>query len=347
MTNTSDLRISGLRPLISPAVLEYEMPVPAGAADMISSARRSAAAILAGRDERLLVVAGPCSIHDPDAALEYAGMLKAAAGRFADELFVIMRVYFEKPRTTVGWKGLINDPFRDDSFEINTGVRLARRLLLDLAKLGVPAGTEFLDSISPQFIADLISWGTIGARTTESQLHRELASGLSMPVGFKNGTSGSVRVAVDAIVSASRPHNFPGVTKQGVAAIFSTVGNRECHLILRGGRSGPNYSADDVSAAAAMLADAGQAPHLMVDCSHANSAKDHRNQPLVAAALAEQIAAGRRAVAAVMLESNLVEGSQPPGPDLVRGMSITDACIGWDATVEVLENLAAAVRQRR
>lgn len=347
MIATSDLRIAGIRPLVSPAVLEYDMPVPGEAAGLIAAARRSCADIMAGRDDRLLLVVGPCSIHDPDAALEYARLLKSAADRLAGELFVVMRVYFEKPRTTVGWKGLINDPFRDDSFEINDGLRLARRLLLDLARLGVPAGTEFLDTISPQFMTDLISWGAIGARTTESQLHRELASGLSMPVGFKNGTGGSVQMAVDAIVSASKPHHFPGVTKQGVAAIFSTTGNSDCHIILRGCKGGTNYESTSVEAAAALLATAGLPPYLMVDCSHGNSRKNFHNQAVVAADLAAQIAGGSRTLAAVMLESNLVEGNQPLGPNLVRGQSITDACVNWDTTVEILEMLAAAVRERR
>lgn len=346
MIATSDLRISGLRPLVSPAVLEYDMPVSGEASRVVAEARRTIAAIMTGQDQRLLVVVGPCSIHDTDAAMEYARLLQAEAGRLADELFIVMRVYFEKPRTTVGWKGLINDPHRNDSFEINDGLRLSRRLLLDLANLGLPAGTEFLDTISPQFMTDLISWGAIGARTTESQLHRELASGLSMPVGFKNGTGGSVQMAVDAVISASNPHHFPGVTKQGVAAIFSTTGNTDCHIILRGGKSGPNYDGASLAAAAALLAKAGLPPHLMADCSHGNSRKDFRNQPLVAADLAGQISAGSHTITAVMVESNLVEGSQPLGPNLVRGQSITDACIGWETTVEVLTTLATAVRRR-
>lgn len=344
---TSDLRISGTHPLVSPAILEYDFPVPNAVGQMIYEARTASANILAGRDDRLLVVVGPCSIHDPAAAIEYGEALKREADRFAGDLLILMRVYFEKPRTTVGWKGLINDPHLDDSFDINHGLRLARRLLLDLAKLGLPAGTEFLDTISPQFIADLISWGAIGARTTESQLHRELASGLSMPVGFKNGTGGSVQMAVDAIISASRPHHFLGVTKQGVSAILSTTGNLTCHLILRGGSNGTNYDADSISAAAALLEARELPPHLMVDCSHGNSLKDFRNQPKVAADIGAQIAAGSRTIAAVMIESNLVEGNQPLGSDLVRGQSVTDACIGWDTTVEVLESLATAVRDRR
>jgi 3-deoxy-7-phosphoheptulonate synthase len=332
---------------MSPAILEYDFPIPNAASQVIFDARSQAAAILQGASDRLLVVVGPCSIHDPEAALEYAGLLKQQADRLQDELLIIMRVYFEKPRTTVGWKGLINDPHLDDSFDINRGLRLARRLLLDLANLGLPAGTEFLDTISPQYFADLISWGAIGARTTECQLHRELASGLSMPVGFKNGTGGSIQMALDAIESASRPHHFLGVTKQGVSAIVATTGNSTCHIILRGGKSGPNFDAPHVAEVAAMLSRHHLPPYLMVDCSHGNSLKNFRNQPLVAADLAAQVAAGSRAVTALMIESNLVEGNQPLGPHLTRGQSITDACIGWDTTVEVLDNLAAAVRSRR
>ena len=347
---TDDLRISGLNPLISPAVLAYYLPVTEPASELVAAARTQAEAILQGGDDRLLAVVGPCSIHDPAAALEYAVRLKQLAERLADDIFIVMRVYFEKPRTTVGWKGLINDPHMDDSFDINHGLRIARKLLLDLATMGMPAGTEFLDTISPQYIADLISWGAIGARTTESQVHRELASGLSMPVGFKNGTGGSIQIALDAIESASHPHHFLSVTKQGVSAIISTSGNDSCHLILRGGKSGPNYAAADIAAVTALLSKAHLPPFLMVDCSHGNSAKDYRRQPLVARDLAAQLAAGSRAITAVMIESNLVEGSQSPHPDptqLVPGQSVTDACINWDDTVGVLEDLAAAVRSRR
>ncbi|MEO0018912.1 MAG: hypothetical protein RLZZ522_2195 [Verrucomicrobiota bacterium] len=347
MILTSDLRISATHPLVSPAILEYDFPLPTTASQVIFDARSQAAAILQGADDRLLVVVGPCSIHDPGAAMEYAHALKDLADRLRDDLLIVMRVYFEKPRTTVGWKGLINDPHLDDSFDINHGLRLARRLLLDLANLGLPAGTEFLDTISPQYIADLISWGAIGARTTECQLHRELASGLSMPVGFKNGTGGSIQMALDAVASASQPHHFLGVTKQGVSAILSTTGNTTCHIILRGGKTGPNYDAAHLAEATAMLTRQHLPPHLMVDCSHGNSLKDFRRQPLVAADLAAQIAAGSRAITALMIESNLVEGSQPLGPHLTRGQSITDACIGWDATIAVLETLATAVRTRR
>lgn len=347
---TDDLRITGLNPLISPAVLAYYLPLTEPASELVASARAQADAILRGEDDRLLAIVGPCSIHDPDAAMEYAEQLKAEAKRVEKDIFVIMRVYFEKPRTTVGWKGLINDPNLDDSFDINQGLRVARGLLLDLANLGVPAGTEFLDTISPQYLADLISWGAIGARTTESQIHRELASGLSMPVGFKNGTGGSIQIALDAIQSASRPHHFLSVTKQGVSAIVSTAGNESCHLILRGGKSGPNYEAADVESAAAMLREQKLTESVMVDCSHGNSMKDYRNQPLVARNIANQIAAGSKVITSVMIESNLVEGNQKLAKDLndmTRGQSVTDACIGWDDTVETLNCLAAAVTKRR
>jgi len=347
---TDDLRITGLRPLISPAVLAYYLPLSETASEVVSAARGQADSILRGHDDRLLVVVGPCSIHDPDAAMEYARNLKAEADRLKDDLLIIMRVYFEKPRTTVGWKGLINDPNLDDSFDINHGLRIARKLLLDLANMGMPAGTEFLDTISPQYIADLIAWGAIGARTTESQIHRELASGLSMPVGFKNGTGGSIQLALDAIRSASRPHHFLSVTKQGVSAIVSTSGNDSCHLILRGGKSGPNFEKDAIDNACAMLREQGLVESVMVDCSHGNSMKDYRNQPLVANALCKQISEGSKAVTSVMIESNLVEGNQPLTEDksaLVRGKSITDACIGWEDTVTVLDRFAEAVRHRR
>jgi 3-deoxy-7-phosphoheptulonate synthase len=285
---------------------------------------------------------------EPEAIPAVGGAMDLAVG--AKDVFVIMRVYFEKPRTTVGWKGLINDPALDDSFDINRGLRVARGLLLDLANMGIPSGTEFLDTISPQYIADLIAWGAIGARTTESQIHRELASGLSMPVGFKNGTGGSIQIALDAIQSSSRPHHFLSVTKQGVSAIVSTAGNDSCHLILRGGKSGPNYEKPEIEAAAAMLREQNLPASVMVDCSHGNSLKDYRNQPLVARNLANQIAAGSKEITSVMIESNLVEGNQKLAKDLstlTRGQSVTDACIGWDDTVETLEFLAAAVRKRR
>jgi 3-deoxy-7-phosphoheptulonate synthase len=347
---TDDLRITGLNPLISPAVLAYYLPLTEQASELVASARAQADAILRGDDDRLLAIVGPCSIHDPEAALEYGAKLKEEAKRLENDVFVVMRVYFEKPRTTVGWKGLINDPNLDDSFDINQGLRIARGLLLDLANMGVPAGTEFLDTISPQYIADLIAWGAIGARTTESQIHRELASGLSMPVGFKNGTGGSIQIALDAIQSSSRPHHFLSVTKQGVSAIVSTAGNDSCHLILRGGKSGPNYERPDIEAAAAMLREQGLAQSVMIDCSHGNSMKDYRNQPLVAKNIAKQVSEGSKVITSVMIESNLVEGNQKLNSDLAkltRGQSVTDACIGWDDTVEVLDQLAESVRQRR
>ncbi len=347
---TDDLRISGLNPLISPAVLAYYLPLTEQASEVVAGARAEADAILRGQDDRLLAIVGPCSIHDPEAALEYAAKLKPLAERLKDDVLVIMRVYFEKPRTTVGWKGLINDPGLNDSFDINRGLRVARGLLLDLANMGMPAGTEFLDTISPQYIADLISWGAIGARTTESQIHRELASGLSMPVGFKNGTGGSIQIALDAIQSASRPHHFLSVTKQGVSAIVSTSGNDSCHLILRGGKSGPNYEKDCIDEVALMLREQVLIESVMVDCSHGNSLKDFRNQPMVARNLANQIAAGCRVITSVMIESNLVEGSQKLTSDisaLKHGQSVTDACLGWNDTVETLAVLAEAVRKRR
>ncbi|MEI6818401.1 MAG: 3-deoxy-7-phosphoheptulonate synthase [Verrucomicrobiota bacterium] len=347
---TDDLRITGLNPLISPAVLAYYLPLAEQASELVANARSQADAILRGEDDRLLAIVGPCSIHDPEAALEYAAKLKQEAKRVEKDIFVIMRVYFEKPRTTVGWKGLINDPRLDDSFDINHGLRVARGLLLDLANMGIPAGTEFLDTISPQYIADLIAWGAIGARTTESQIHRELASGLSMPVGFKNGTGGSIQIALDAIQSSSRPHHFLSVTKQGVSAIVSTAGNESCHLILRGGKNGPNYDFASIADAASLLREQNLAESVMIDCSHGNSLKDYRNQPLVAKSIAEQIAAGSKVITSVMIESNLVEGNQKLAKDLTtltRGQSVTDACIGWDDTVATLDVLAEAVRQRR
>jgi len=347
---TDDLRITGINPLISPAVLAYYLPLKEQASEVVSNARKQADAILRGEDDRLLAIVGPCSIHDPVAAIEYANKLKVEADRIKDDVLIIMRVYFEKPRTTVGWKGLINDPDLDDSFDINRGLRIARGLLLDLANMGMPTGTEFLDAISPQYIADLISWGAIGARTTESQVHRELASGLSMPVGFKNGTGGSIQIALDAIQSSSNPHHFLSVTKQGVSAIVSTSGNETCHLILRGGKSGPNYEKADIDAAVELLGKSGLPESVMVDCSHGNSLKDFKRQPLVAKDLAEQISAGNKAITSVMIESNLVEGNQKLQKDLeslTHGQSVTDACIGWDDTVTVLDTFAKAVRDRR
>jgi 3-deoxy-7-phosphoheptulonate synthase len=346
---TDDVRIESLRPLISPAILMEELPVGEAETKLISDARQEVARIVTGQDDRLVIVVGPCSIHDPEAGLEYAAKLKPAAEALRADLKIVMRTYFEKPRTTVGWKGLINDPKLDGSFSINQGLRVARKFLLDVVELGMPTGTEFLDPISPQFMADLVAWGAIGARTTESQVHRELASGLSMPVGFKNGTSGNVQIAVDAVRSAAEPHRFLSVTKQGLAAIVATRGNKHCHVILRGGRSGPNYSQESVTEAAQALGKAGLRPALMVDCSHANSQKDHKNQVKVAEALAAQVSSGQGSVFGVMIESNLVEGRQDvtPGKALTPGQSITDACLGFDQTLPVLELLASAVRARR
>lgn len=347
--NTDDVRIGSLGPLIPPAILMEELPVEDAAAECIATSRAIAADIIAGRDDRLLVVVGPCSIHDPLAALDYADRLKAQAARHARDLFVMMRCYFEKPRTTVGWKGLINDPRIDGSFKINEGLRVARGVLHDIADRCLPMATEFLDPITPQFVADFISWAAIGARTTESQVHRELASGLSMPVGFKNGTSGAVQVAVDAIRSASHPHHFLSVTKQGLAAIVSTKGNRDCHLILRGGATGPNYDEASIADSVRSLARAGLRESVMVDCSHANSGKDPSRQPMVANAVAELLARGSRNIFGVMLESFIVAGAQAEAPraQLSYGQSITDACLSWQDTVPVLDHLAWAARQRR
>jgi 3-deoxy-7-phosphoheptulonate synthase len=346
---TADLRIESFRPLLPPAILIEELPLGDRGAETVSRARESVAAILNARDDRLVVVVGPCSIHDPVAAIDYARRLRRVADEHARDLFVVMRVYFEKPRTTVGWKGLINDPRLDGTFAINEGLRLARRLLVDLADLGLPAGCEFLDPISPQFIADTVSWGAIGARTTESQVHRELASGLSMPIGFKNGTDGDVQIAIDAVRAGAHPHRFLGVTEQGLGAIVATRGNPDCHVILRGGQSGPNYDAASVEKAATALRDAGLPPRLMIDLSHGNSGKDHRRQPVVARDVAGQVAHGDASIFGVMMESFLVEGRQDlVSPSTLRyGQSITDACMGWDATVGVLAELAEAVRKRR
>ena len=346
---TADLRIESFRPLLPPAILVEELPLGDRGAETVSRGREAVGAILHGRDDRLLVVVGPCSIHDPVAAMDYARRLRRVADQHAQDLFVVMRVYFEKPRTTVGWKGLINDPRLDGTFAINEGLRLARRLLVDLADLGLPAGCEFLDPISPQFIADTVTWGAIGARTTESQVHRELASGLSMPIGFKNGTDGDVQIAIDAVRAGAHPHRFLGVTEQGLGAIVATRGNPDCHVILRGGQSGPNYDSASVQKAAAALRDAGLAPRLMIDLSHGNSGKDHRRQPIVARDIAGQLAQGETAIFGVMMESFLVEGRQDlVTPSALRyGQSITDACMGWDTTVEVLAELADSVRARR
>jgi 3-deoxy-7-phosphoheptulonate synthase len=346
---TDDVRIERLKPLIPPAILMEDLPITEQVSTLVATSRDEISRILNGADDRLLVVVGPCSIHDPAAALEYARRLAAHASALREDLCVVMRVYFEKPRTIVGWKGLINDPHLDGTFAINEGLHRARGFLLDVSRAGLPAGTEFLDPITPQFIADLVSWGAIGARTSESQVHRELASGLSMPVGFKNGTDGTVQIAIDAIRSAAHPHQFLSVTKQGVAAIVVTHGNPDCHVILRGGERGPNYSAEHVERVARDLGRAGLPPRVMVDCSHANSGKDHHRQPAVARDLAHQIASGSRALIGVMMESFLVEGRQnvEPGKPLVYGQSITDACMDWETTAPLLVELAAAVRKRR
>ncbi len=347
-TRIDDTRIDAVRPLLTPALLMETLPGSEAALAHVERSREAIAAVLHGRDDRLIVVVGPCSIHDHDQALEYAGRLRAAALPLADALLVVMRTYFEKPRTTVGWKGYINDPHLDGSFAINEGLQRARRLLLEIVETGLPVGTEFLDLLSPQFISDLVAWGAIGARTTESQSHRQLASGLSCPVGFKNGTDGGVQVAVDAIVAAAAPHAFMGMTKMGQAAIFETRGNADCHVILRGGRQ-PNYGAEAVDAACALLRRAGLREQVMVDVSHANSQKDHRRQIEVAADLAARIAGGERRVCGVMVESHLGEGRQDlvPGQPLRHGVSITDACIGWADTAVLLDGLAQAVRARR
>jgi 3-deoxy-7-phosphoheptulonate synthase len=345
---TDDLRIREIKELAPPAHLIREFPCTEKAADTVYGARQAIHRILHGMDARLLVVIGPCSIHDPKAAREYARRLVAERKRHAADLEIVMRVYFEKPRTTVGWKGLINDPDLDGSFHINKGLRLARELLLDVAELGLPAGCEYLDMITPQYIADLVSWGAIGARTTESQVHRELASGLSCPVGFKNGTDGSIRIAIDAIKAAQQPHHFLSVTKGGHSAIVSTNGNEDCHVILRGGKA-PNYDAASVETACQELAKGGLAQRLMVDASHANALKKAENQVPVMADVAAQVAQGDGRVVGVMVESHLVGGRQDlvAGRPLTYGQSITDACLGWDESATVLETLAAAARERR
>ncbi len=338
MPNTADIRIRSVRPLISPAILEEELPLSEAGSGSVQRARREVAKIILGQDDRLLAVVGPCSVHDPEAALAYAHKLAPLAARLAPDLLVVMRVYFEKPRTVVGWKGLINDPGLDGSFQINRGLRLARKLLLDVTALGLPIATEFLDTTLGQYYADLISWGAIGARTTESQVHRELASGLSMPVGFKNRTDGDLQVAVDAILSARHPHSFPSLTHEGAPAVLTTSGNEHGHLVLRGGsRTGPNFNAAHIGEAADLLRKAGAPEAILVDCSHANSGKRFDRQPQVAQAVAEQIGAGQRAIIGVMLESHLVAGAQTvvPGQPLVYGQSITDGCLAFDETVPV------------
>jgi 3-deoxy-7-phosphoheptulonate synthase len=347
-TQIDDLRIAQTIELISPQSLVADVAVSDVAAATVATARDTIHAVLNRTDDRLVAIVGPCSIHDPEAAMDYAQRLKKVADEIADDVFVVMRVYFEKPRTIVGWKGLINDPDLDDTFNINKGLHLARQLLLDLGEMGLPSGTEYLDLISPQYIADLVSWGAIGARTTESQTHRELSSGLSCPVGFKNATNGDVQVAVDAIQSASKPHHFLSVTKQGHSAIFQTSGNEDCHVILRGGQS-TNYDMFSVEDAAALLTKAGLDPRIMIDASHANSRKIPARQVDVLCDIATQVARGNDSIFGVMIESNLVEGRQNvvSGEPLTYGQSITDPCINWDNTETVLKELALAVRTRR
>jgi 3-deoxy-7-phosphoheptulonate synthase len=347
-TRTDDIRIGAVRPLITPALLEEKLPVPNAARLLVERSRAALSSVLHGHDDRLIVVVGPCSIHDHEQALEYARQLKVQADALRADLLIVMRVYFEKPRTTVGWKGYINDPHLDGSFAINEGLDMARRLLLDVLAVGLPVGTEFLDLLSPQFISDLVSWWAIGARTTESQSHRQLASGLSCPVGFKNGTDGGVKVATDAIQAAQAPHAFMGMTKMGQAAIFETRGNADCHVILRGGKQ-TNYAKADVDAACTLLQGAGLREQVMIDVSHANSSKQHVRQIVVAGEVAAQIAGGDRRITGIMIESHLQEGRQDIQPDVAlrHGVSVTDACISMAQTIPVLAQLAAAVRARR
>jgi len=343
---TEDLRIGDVRPLLSPAILHEEIPATEEASELVANSRRTIEACLSGEDSRLVVVVGPCSIHDVTATLDYAQKLKALADRYEEKLFVVMRTYFEKPRTTVGWKGLVNDPRMDGSFRINEGLRLARKLLADVAAAGLPSATEFLDTTVPQHLADLIAWGAIGARTSESQTHRELASGLSMPVGFKNATDGNVQTAIDALKAARQPHWFPGSTKDGISAIVQTTGNSSCHVVLRGGsRTGPNFAEEHVRNASGILLREGLPSRVMVDLSHANSSKDHKRQSIVADDVAAQLGRGASPIFGVMIESFLVDGRQDAvaGKELVYGQSVTDACLGLEATERVLETLAKAV----
>jgi len=346
---TDDLRIRAIKQLMKPSELMAEIPVEPQVAETVAAARTGIHQVLQQEDDRLVVVVGPCSIHDPEAAIEYAQRLSKLQQLHSKELLLVMRVYFEKPRTTVGWKGLINDPGLDDSFEINRGLRTARGLLRDINAMGLPTGTEFLDLISPQYVADLVGWGAIGARTTESQGHRELASGLSCPVGFKNGTGGSVQIAVDAIGAAKHAHQFLSVTKEGTSAIFATTGNEDCHLILRGGGQHTNYNAGSIDTASDLLAKAGLEARVMVDCSHANSQKKHERQRYVCRDICAQLSEGEKRIMGVMIESNLVEGNQKLTSidQLTRGKSITDACIGWEETELILQDLSDAVVARR
>jgi len=349
MQTTDNIRIKALRALIPPALLRDQLPLSEKSADVVNQTRQYASNIIHGDDDRLLVVVGPCSIHDTEAALEYANKLKAVADELSNDLCIIMRVYFEKPRTTVGWKGLINDPELDGSFDINKGLYKARKLLIDVNNLGLPTGSEFLDTIIPQYISDLTSWSAIGARTSESQIHRELASGLSMPLGFKNGTTGSIQVAVDAVLAAKHPHHFLGVSNDGIAAIVKTAGNRDCHVILRGSQDATNYDSQTIHNTITKLTTADLDPRLMIDCSHGNSQKDHNKQKQVINDIANQIAQGNYAIMGAMIESNLLEGKQAlhTSEPLTYGLSITDACVGWEDTITLLHSLAHAVKLRR
>lgn len=349
MKNTKDLRIKKLRPLISPGVLLEEVPLTIEASQLISQTRETVANILSAHDDRLLVIVGPCSIHDTKAALEYADRLQKVAKDLKNELCIIMRVYFEKPRTTIGWKGLINDPYLNGSFNINKGLLYARQLLLDINQLGVPTGSEFLDTVIPQYISDLVSWSAIGARTSESQIHRELVSGLSMPVGFKNGTTGNIQIAVDGVFAAKHSHHFLGVTKDGIAGIVSTEGNPYCHVILRGSNQGPNYDLNTIQKTVDLLQAKSLYPRLMIDCSHGNSNKDYKQQKNVIGTIYQYLSEGNSNIFGVMIESNLVEGKQVLGSKetLTYGKSITDGCIGWNETMEVLNKLSEGVRKRR
>lgn len=346
---TDDLRVAEILPLIQPVLLMHDVPLSDADAAFVEQTRKRSENILKLKDDRLLVVTGPCSIHDHKSAIEYGALIQKARAKYGADLEILMRVYFEKPRTTVGWKGYINDPHLNESYDLNTGLREARRLLIDLVKMDVPAATEFLDVITPQYIADVVAWGAIGARTTESQVHRQLSSGLSMPVGFKNGTDGGIQVALDAIQAAAGEHCFLSVTKDGVAAIVKTRGNDACHIILRGGKSGTNFDAAAIQMAVDQLTSRGLPGSVMIDFSHGNSLKDYRKQPLVSQSVAQQIRAGSTAITGVMIESHLVEGRQDakPGQTLTYGQSITDACVNWATTEVMLDELAAAVRARR
>ena len=345
---TYDNRVNSYRPLLSPTILKEEIPIPIQSSELVGKGRQDCENVILGKDPRLLVITGPCSIHDCNAAIEYAHKLSELQKTLTDNLVIIMRVYFEKPRTTIGWKGLINDPHLDNTFDINNGLRAARKLLVDISQIGLPCGTEFLDVITPQFIADLITWGAIGARTTESQIHREMASGLSMPIGFKNGTDGNVQVAIDALKAVGHPHQFLGVTEQSLAAIISTTGNKTCHVILRGSSAGTNYDENNVLATSNLLEKSNLNSRVMIDCSHGNSSKNHLNQPKVVREVSKQIEQNNY-ICGVMLESFLEEGNQTltTGERLKYGQSITDACMAWEATAPLLHQLADAVDKRR